>query len=62
MIKTYQAHGVVLSRAERFLPERQKHMLLRKRSYAAEGGIVICEVFFSLVHFFSFASQTKEKE
>jgi len=26
------------------------------------GGIVISEVFFSLDHFFSFASQTKEKK
>jgi len=40
MIKAYQAHGVVLSRVKRFLPERQKHMLPRKRSNAAEGGIV----------------------
>jgi len=37
-------------------------MLLRKQSYVATGDIVISEVFFSLVRFFSFASQTKEKK
>jgi hypothetical protein len=57
-----QTRGVVLAALRDFCLNRQKQILPRKRSNTAEGSIRICEVFFSLVYFFSFASQTKEKK
>jgi len=58
----FRARAVVLRRAKRFLPTGKNTYYCVSSLMPPLGGIVISDVFFSLVHFFSFASQTKEKK